>query len=136
MLKSQEVALDLAAFLEVAGKCLQGRQHTPIKKKKREETCLVMEFLSFQQDPHSISHNYGQLSYGNYKDPCAVKTRLVPSHQLYGRPETPAPSPFLPGMAKSRLAPGLLYLDPPPQSNAACTSEDQPQGRDPHPTCH
>lgn len=35
MLKSQEVALDLAAFLEVAGKCLQGRQHTPIKKKKK-----------------------------------------------------------------------------------------------------
>lgn len=45
-----------------------------LKKKKIEETCLVMEFLSFQQDPGSIAHNYVQLSYGNYKqDPCAGK---------------------------------------------------------------
>lgn len=44
------------------------------------------------------------------KIPVLVKTCLVFSHKLYVRPETPAPSPFLPGMAKSRPAPGLLYL--------------------------
>lgn len=100
--------------------------NTNLKKKKKEATCLVMEFLSFQQDPGSISHNYEQLSYSNYKDPVLVKTCLVSSHKLCVRPEPPAPFPFLPGLAKSRPAPGLLSLGLSP--NAACTARVSHRG--------
>lgn len=70
--------LDPAVFLEVAWYVLIGKAaNTNLKKKKkkkRKPACLVMEFLSFQQDPSSIAHNYVQLSRGNYKqDPCAGK---------------------------------------------------------------
>lgn len=70
----------LAVFLEAAWYAFTGQRANAILrkkeeegKKKKEESCLVMEFLSFQQDPSRISYNYGQLSYGNYKDSCARK---------------------------------------------------------------